>query len=88
MSLDTNFKELVPEFFFSDGDFLVNNDKLGFDVNTEGDFIEDVILPKWANVRKYIRIFCLQIIIFWLVSFPTLFLSPPFVRMSAISCKK
>jgi Beige/BEACH domain len=50
MNLDADFKELIPEFYYSDGDFLVNNEKLELGISPEGDFIDDVILPTWASV--------------------------------------
>jgi hypothetical protein len=50
MNLDSDFKELIPEFYFSDGDFLVNNEKLELGVTVEGENIDDVLLPPWAKV--------------------------------------
>lgn len=50
MNLDADFKELIPEFYFSDGDFLVNNEKLELGVTVEGENIDDVQIPPWAKV--------------------------------------
>ncbi|OHS95171.1 hypothetical protein TRFO_10659 [Tritrichomonas foetus] len=43
ISTNTDFRELIPEFY-SSNEFLLNTEK--FDL---GDGINDVILPKWAN---------------------------------------
>lgn len=53
MNLDADFKELIPEFYYADGDFLVNNQKLELGISPEGDYIDDVVLPAWASVTFY-----------------------------------
>ena len=50
LNLEADFKELIPEFYFSNGDFLVNNDKLELGMTSEGENIDDVVLPPWAKV--------------------------------------
>lgn len=55
MNLEADFKELIPEFYFSDGDFLVNNDRLELGMTSEGEIIDDVVLPLWAkNTHDFI----------------------------------
>lgn len=49
MNLDADFKELIPEFYFSDGDFLINNERLELGITNEGEIIDDVLLPPWAR---------------------------------------
>ena len=51
MNLEADFKELIPEFYFSDGDFLINNDKLELGMTSEGELINDAVLPNWAKVN-------------------------------------
>lgn len=54
MNLDADFKELIPEFYYADGDFLVNNEKLELGISPEGEYIDDVVLPPWAtNVHDF-----------------------------------
>ncbi len=50
--MEADFKELIPEFYFTNGDFLINNDKLELGLTSEGETIDDVILPGWAKVNK------------------------------------
>lgn len=49
MNSNADFKELTPEFYSTDSDFLVNSQKLEMGSTPEGDVIDDVILPKWAE---------------------------------------
>ena len=42
MNLEADFKELIPEFYYSNGDFLINNDKLELGMTSEGENIDDV----------------------------------------------
>jgi len=44
-----DLKELIPEFYCLDSDFLVNFDKILLGVTPEGELIDDVILPMWAK---------------------------------------
>ncbi|EGR28693.1 hypothetical protein IMG5_170250, partial [Ichthyophthirius multifiliis] len=56
LNLEADFKELIPEFYYSDGDFLVNNEKLELGITPEGESIDDVILPNWAHsIHDYIQ---------------------------------
>ncbi|KAL4465900.1 hypothetical protein ABPG74_004137 [Tetrahymena malaccensis] len=56
LNLDADFKELIPEFYYSDGDFLVNNEKLELGISQEGDIIDDALIPNWAeNVHDFIQ---------------------------------
>ena len=54
MNLHADSKEMIPEFYNLDGDFLINCDKLELGVTQEGDIIDDALLPAWANVHDYI----------------------------------
>ena len=45
----TNVKELIPEFFMSDTDFLQNKMKLDLGIRTNGKRVEDINLPNWAT---------------------------------------
>ena len=45
----TNVKELIPEFFMENTDFLVNHLKLDLGVRANGKRVEDVKLPRWAD---------------------------------------
>ena len=45
----TNVKELIPEFFLQNTDFLVNHLKLDLGVRANGKRVEDVKLPSWAD---------------------------------------
>uniref|UniRef100_A0A0R3RRK8 Putative neurobeachin homolog n=1 Tax=Elaeophora elaphi TaxID=1147741 RepID=A0A0R3RRK8_9BILA len=44
----TDFKELIPEFFYLP-DFLLNNEKLNLGIRQNGDIVDDVILPPWCQ---------------------------------------
>ena len=44
-----NVKELIPEFYMENPDFLVNNLKLDFGVRSNGKRVDDARLPKWAS---------------------------------------
>jgi len=45
----TNVKELIPEFFMDNTDFLDNKMKLDLGVRANGKRVDDVKLPSWAN---------------------------------------
>jgi len=47
----TEVMELIPEFFSGDGNFLVNTRNLYLGKLQSGKNVENVILPKWANVK-------------------------------------
>ncbi len=44
-----DFKELTPEFYYTEGQFLVNTEKMDLGVSQEGENIDDVVLPPWAR---------------------------------------
>lgn len=44
-----DLKELIPEFFIGNGDFLVNADGLALGRRQDGSWLGDVALPPWAN---------------------------------------
>ena len=44
-----DYKELVPEFYGDDGDFLVNYLGVDFGTRSDGRPIQDVELPPWAK---------------------------------------
>ncbi|KAK2150210.1 hypothetical protein LSH36_418g02079 [Paralvinella palmiformis] len=48
----SDFKELIPEFYDSDGEFLVNRDLLNFGMRQNGKIVGDVELPPWASGPK------------------------------------
>lgn len=41
-------KELIPEFYMDNPDFLVNKLKLDLGVRSNGKRVDDAKLPKWA----------------------------------------
>lgn len=47
-STSTDVRELIPEFYYLP-DFLVNSNSLNLGETQDGDKVEDVKLPKWAN---------------------------------------
>ncbi|KHN89006.1 Lysosomal-trafficking regulator [Toxocara canis] len=53
----TDFKELIPEFFYLP-EFLLNNEHLNMGVRQNGDVVNDVVLPKWCagSARLFILI--------------------------------
>ncbi|CAG0919985.1 unnamed protein product [Notodromas monacha] len=44
-----DFKELIPEFYCGEGDFLVNSLGVEFGKKQDGTQVGDVILPAWAS---------------------------------------
>lgn len=48
---NSNFRELIPEFFFCP-EFLRNDDKFDLGVLPDGSKIEDVVLPPWAKTAN------------------------------------
>jgi len=45
-----NVKELIPEFFEpGEEDFLVNSQGLDLGTRANGDVVNDIILPEWAE---------------------------------------
>lgn len=53
----TNVKELIPEFFMDNTDFLENKLKLDLGTRVNGKVVDDVKLPKWASSSKeFLRI--------------------------------
>ena len=47
-STNSDLKELIPEFFTSDGSFLIAPDGLDLGVRQNGKRVGDVVLPPWA----------------------------------------
>jgi factor associated with neutral sphingomyelinase activation len=45
----TNVKELIPEFFMDNTDFLENKMKLDLGIRQNGKRVDDVKLPTWAS---------------------------------------
>jgi factor associated with neutral sphingomyelinase activation len=45
----TDVKELIPEFFLCDSNFLVNRENLPLGKRQNGDVVGDVVLPSWAK---------------------------------------
>ena len=52
MSNPADLKELIPEFFFGSGEFLVNSDDLDLGMRQTGERLNDVELPPWAKSHK------------------------------------
>ena len=48
MTSSTDVKELIPEFFMNDTAIFENKLNLELGTRSNGDKVEDVILPKWA----------------------------------------
>lgn len=44
-----NVKELIPEFYMEDPDFLINKLKLDFGIRSNGKRVDDAKLPRWAS---------------------------------------
>ena len=45
----TDLKELIPEFYHSSGDFMVNGAQLALGAEASGVYVADVALPPWAK---------------------------------------
>lgn len=51
-----DLKELIPEFYCSDGEFLLNGEGLPLGTTQGGVRVGDVVLPPWAkNERDFVR---------------------------------
>lgn len=48
----SDFKELIPEFYEGEGEFLVNRQNINFGVRQNGRPVGDVELPPWAKDPK------------------------------------
>ena len=46
---NTNVKELIPEFYMDNTDFLVNKLKLDLGLRANGKRVDDIKLPTWAD---------------------------------------
>jgi len=46
---NTNVKELIPEFYMDNTDFLVNKLKLDLGLRANGKRVDDIKLPAWAD---------------------------------------
>jgi factor associated with neutral sphingomyelinase activation len=44
-----NVKELIPQFFEDDSNFLRNNLRLDLGMRSNGKVVDDIKLPKWAS---------------------------------------
>ena len=44
-----NVKELIPEFYLDNPEFLLNKQKLDLGVRANGKRVDDATLPKWAS---------------------------------------
>ena len=53
-----SLKELIPEFYEDNYEFLVNSKKINMGINTKGEKIDDIILPPWSdkNPEKFLKI--------------------------------
>ena len=53
-----SLKELIPEFYEDNIEFLVNSKKINMGINTKGEKIDDIILPPWSdkNPEKFLKI--------------------------------
>jgi factor associated with neutral sphingomyelinase activation len=49
----SDFKELLPEFYDGDGDFLVNMFSVDFGTKQDGTRVGDVKLPAWASCECF-----------------------------------
>uniref|UniRef100_A0A7S2W9Q9 Uncharacterized protein n=1 Tax=Mucochytrium quahogii TaxID=96639 RepID=A0A7S2W9Q9_9STRA len=49
MNNTADLKELIPEFYDSDGEFLVNIQHLELGKKQDGAYVDDVVLPKWCS---------------------------------------
>jgi len=45
----SDFKELIPEFYASNGEFLRNVHRINFGMRQDRQPVSDVELPPWAN---------------------------------------
>jgi len=45
----SDFKELIPEFYASNGEFLCNVHRINFGARQDRQPVNDVELPPWAN---------------------------------------
>lgn len=53
----TNVKELIPEFFMDNTDFLENKLKLDLGTRANGKVVDDVKLPNWAlSADEFLKI--------------------------------
>lgn len=49
--LGADVKELIPEFYSGDGEFLKNINGLDLGITQSNIVVDDVVLPKWAKVK-------------------------------------
>lgn len=52
LNLLADNKELIPEFFFGDGSFLVNHQKVDLGQNHLNEKVDNVALPPWAETPR------------------------------------
>ena len=48
----SDFKELIPEFYDSNGEFLQNIHRINFGTRQDGQAVNDVELPPWAKCKQ------------------------------------
>jgi len=48
----SDFKELTPEFYESNGEFLQNIHRINFGIKHDGQAVNDVELPPWAKCKQ------------------------------------
>jgi len=52
----SDFKELTPEFYESNGEFLQNTHRIKFGTKQNGQAVNDVELPPWAKSKSLISV--------------------------------
>jgi factor associated with neutral sphingomyelinase activation len=56
LSNPADLKELIPEFFYGEGEFLYNTENLDLGCRHNGERVHDVELPPWAkNPKDFVR---------------------------------
>jgi len=53
MTNHADVKELIPEFYVKDFDFLLNTRGLSLGATQSGDRVDDVVLPPWARSARH-----------------------------------
>lgn len=53
LNINNEVKELTPEFYSGNGDFLLNIFNLSLGKTNSGNTVDDVILPKWAKSSSH-----------------------------------
>jgi factor associated with neutral sphingomyelinase activation len=50
----SSYLQLIPEFYQSSGEFLVNRLNLPLGMKQDKTIVDDVELPPWASGRSYV----------------------------------